>query len=141
MDICTSPSGSTRAKPRNAVSRDGDIIGMYNERGMVLGGAYVTERVRAGVAYQDHGARVDYIFADPNADQSEFIDRGGANNLICPEKILSKNCGGQVGSGFLVEVKKINIFELMEKYPEGFAKEYDPASGLMFRSWVEGGEL
>ena len=76
-----------------------------------------------------------------NADQSEFIDRGGANNLICPEKILSKNCGGQVGSGFLVEVKKINIFELMEKYPEGFAKEYDPASGLMFSSWVEGGEL
>ncbi len=121
--------------------KNGDIIGMYNERGMVLGGAYVTERIRPGVAYQDHGARVDPIVDDPNLPQSEWIDRGGANNLICPEKTLSKNCGGQVGSGFLVEVKKVDIFALKEKYPEAFAREYDPASGLRFSSWVEGGEL
>jgi trimethylamine-N-oxide reductase (cytochrome c) len=121
--------------------KQGDIIGMYNERGMVLGGAYVTERVGPGVAYQDHGARVDYITADPNGPQSEYIDRGGANNLICPEKILSRNCGGQVGSGFLVEVKKVDIFELQAKYPAAFAREYDPATGLLFSSWVEGGEL
>ena len=55
--------------------------------------------------------------------------------------MLSKNCGGQVGSGFLVEVKKVDIIELKEKYPEAFAKDYDPASGLWFRGWVEGGEL
>ena len=45
--------------------KNGDIIGMYNERGMVLGGAYVTERIRPGVAYQDHGARVDYLIVRP----------------------------------------------------------------------------
>ncbi len=121
--------------------KNGDIIWMYNERGKVMGGAFVTERVRPGVAYQDHGARVDYIYNDPDADQSEFIDRGGANNLICPENILSKNCGGQVGSGFLVEVEKVNIFELMDKYPEAFARDYDPASGLMYEGRVEGGVL
>jgi anaerobic selenocysteine-containing dehydrogenase len=120
---------------------NGDIIGMYNERGMVLGGAYVTERIALGTAYQDHGARLDIIVNDPKLPQSEYIDRGGANNLICPEKQLSPNCGGQVGSGFLVEVKKVNIQELQAKYPEAFARDYDPASGLRFSGWVVGGEM
>lgn len=130
--------------PSEAAKRgiqNGDIIGMYNERGMVLGGAYVTERIRPGVAYQDHGARMDPITDDPSLPQSEFIDRGGANNLICPEAPLSQNCGGQVGSAFLVEVKKVDIQALQAKYPEAFAREYDPASGLRFSGWVEGGEL
>ncbi len=29
----------------------------------------------------------------------------------------------------------------MQKYPEAFAKDYDPASGLIFKNWVVGGEL
>ena len=121
--------------------KHGDIVGMYNERGMVLGGAYVTERIMPGVAYQDHGARVDVIVADPDLPRSEWIDRGGANNLICPEKTISKNATGQVASGFLVEVKKVDIDELKAKYPEAFAREYDPRSGLQFSSWVVGGQL
>jgi molybdopterin guanine dinucleotide-containing S/N-oxide reductase-like protein len=121
--------------------KNGDIIGMYNERGMVLGGAYVTERIMPGVAYQDHGARVDQIVSDPDIPQSEWIDRGGANNLICPEKTISKNANGQVASGFLVEVKKVDINALKEQYPEAFEKPYDPATGLQFSAWVEGGEL
>lgn len=121
--------------------KNGDIIGMYNDRGMVLGGAYVTERIRPGVAYQDHGARMDPIADGEDLPQSEYIDRGGANNLICPEATLSKNCGGQVGSAFLVEVKKVDIIALKEKYPEAFERDYDPPAGLQFNSWVEGGEL
>jgi len=121
--------------------KEGDIVGMYNERGMVLGGAIVTERIMPGVAYQDHGARMDPIVDDPDVPQSEYIDRGGANNLICPERTISRNATGQVSSGFLVEVKKIDIHELQEKYPAAFAKKYDAASGLQFSAWVEGGEL
>jgi trimethylamine-N-oxide reductase (cytochrome c) len=102
---------------------------------MVLGGAYVTERIRPGVAYQDHGARVDPIIMGPE----EFIDRGGSNNLICPAKTLSQNAAGQVSSGFLVEVKKVDIQALQEKYPEAFKRPYDSGSGLIFDSWVEGG--
>ncbi len=34
---------------------DGDIVKVFNELG-VLGGAYVTERLRTRVAYMDHGA-------------------------------------------------------------------------------------
>jgi len=121
--------------------KSGDIIGMYNERGMVLGGAYVTERIRPGVAYQNHGARMDPIVDDPELPKSEYIDRGGANNLICPEKTISPNAAGQVSSAFLVEVKKVDIQALKAKYPKAFAKDYDPGCGLCFSSWVEGGEL
>ncbi len=121
--------------------KNGDIIGMFNEKGMVLGGAYVTERIMPGVAYQDHGARADPIVDDPNIPMEEWIDRGGANNLICPDKPISPNAIGQVSSAFLVEVKKVDIKALQEKYPEAFAREYDPASGLRFSGWVEGGEL
>ena len=43
--------------PKEAASRGiahGDIVKIFNERGTVLGGAYVTQRLRSGVAYMDH---------------------------------------------------------------------------------------
>jgi anaerobic selenocysteine-containing dehydrogenase len=127
--------------PRDAAQRDiesGDIVKVFNERGIVLGGAYVTERLMPGVLYMDHGARTDTIAAEPN----EYIDRGGAINLITPRATTSKNCAGQATSGFLAEVAKVQLTEMQawkEKYPEAFAREYDPARGLGFDAWVEGG--
>jgi trimethylamine-N-oxide reductase (cytochrome c) len=115
--------------------KNGDIVSMYNERGTVLSGAYVTERIRPGAVYQDHGARIDMVVDGPD----EYIDRGGANNLICPDHCLSPNTQGQVGSGFLVEIKKADLDALRGKYPESFNKEYDPETGITFNSWVEGG--
>ena len=41
--------------------KNGDIVKAYNERGAVLGGAIVWERIMPGVVYMDHGARVDWI--------------------------------------------------------------------------------
>ena len=38
-----------------------DIVRGYNERGAVLFGARVTERVMPGVVYVDHGSRYDPI--------------------------------------------------------------------------------
>jgi trimethylamine-N-oxide reductase (cytochrome c) len=101
----------------------GDIIKVYNERGAVLGGAYVTERIMPGVVYMDHGARYDPIVPGE-------LDRGGAINTITPHNITSKNATGMVVSGFLVEVEAINMEELRKKYPEAFRKPYDPAAGL-----------
>jgi hypothetical protein len=34
---------------------------MYNERGIELGAAYVTERIIPGATYMDHGSRPDFI--------------------------------------------------------------------------------
>ncbi|MFC1941869.1 molybdopterin-dependent oxidoreductase [Chloroflexota bacterium] len=119
---------------RRGIKR-GDILKVYNERGIVLGGAYVTERIRPEVVYMDHGARVDAIIPGK-------IDRGGAIDLITPAPTTSPNTQGQVASGFLVEVEKVTqeqMDEWKQDYPEAFEREYDPASGLRFNGWVEGG--
>lgn len=123
--------------PSAAKSRgieNGDIVKVFNEKGIVLGGAYVTERLMPGVAYIDHGARVDYIIPGK-------VDRGGAINLISPSGIISKNCCGQATSSYLVEVEKVSMSQMEEwrkLNPEAFNREYDPASGLRFNAWVEG---
>jgi molybdopterin guanine dinucleotide-containing S/N-oxide reductase-like protein len=115
--------------------KNGDIIMVHNERGIVLCGAYVTERIMPGVAYVDHGAR-----HDPICDK---VDRGGAINAISGDGITSKRCVGQATTAYLVEVTKLPG-DLMDKwrkeYPEAFEREYDAASGLCFDGWVTGGK-
>ena len=123
--------GLYHTKARNIIN--GDIVKVYNERGAVLGGAYVTERLMPGAVYMDHGARYDPIVPGE-------LDRGGAINTITPHNLTSKNATGMVVSSFLVEVEKVDITDLHKQYPEAFKREYDPASGLRFNAWVEGGK-
>ena len=104
---------------------------VYNERGGVLGGVYVTERIMPGVTYMDHGARLDPIITGK-------LDRGGSNNLIAPHKTTSRNAAGEVTSGFLVEVEPIDVGELRKKHPEAFERQYDPAAGLRIEGWLGG---
>ena len=99
-----------------------EIVKMYNERGAVLGGIRVSERIIPGALYQDHGARVDNIVI------GEF-DRAGANNLICPSNTTSKNAPGEVTNSFLVNIEKVDVFELARQYPEAFSKVYDKDTG------------
>ena len=99
---------------------------IFNERGSVLGGAYVTERIRPSVISQDHGARVDSIVTGTGG-----LDRGGANNLICPGATTSKNAPGEVTNGFLANIEKVDVLELAKKYPEEFDRDYDPAEGML----------
>jgi anaerobic selenocysteine-containing dehydrogenase len=112
--------------------KQGDIVKIFNERGIVLGGAYITERVIPGVAYMDHGARFDPI--DPNS-----IDRGGAINLITPHANTSQNVTGMAVSGFLVDVQKVAAEEMngwKKKYPEAFARQIDKDCGVCLSSWL-----
>jgi len=112
--------------------RNGDIIKIFNERGIVLGGAYVTERLRPGVAYIDHGARIDPIIPGK-------VDRGGAINTIAPTGTISKNCVGQATSGYLVEVGKVTAEEWSEwrrENPAAFERVYEKGAGLRFDAWV-----
>ena len=86
-----------------------------------------------GVAYVDHGAKVDWIIPGE-------LDRGGVINLICPIGVTSKNISGQTTSGYLVEVEKVSASQMeewREKYPVAFNREYEPASGLHFNGWIE----
>jgi trimethylamine-N-oxide reductase (cytochrome c) len=111
--------------------RNGDVVKIYNERGVVLGGAYVTERMMPGVVYMDHGARYDPIVPGE-------LDRGGAINTITPHNTTSKNATGMVVSGFLVEVEKANIEELMKESPEAFKRPYQVNAGLRMERVLAG---
>jgi trimethylamine-N-oxide reductase (cytochrome c) len=110
--------------------KNGGIVKIYNERGAVLAGAYVTERIMPGVAYIDHGARYDPIVPGE-------LDRGGAINTITPYKWSSRNAAGMVVSGFLVEVERVDVDALRQRYPEAFIRPYDWTSGLRFDRVLE----
>ena len=97
----------------NATARgieNGDVVKVYNERGAVLGGAYVTERIMPGAVSMDHGARYDPIIPGE-------LDRGGAINTITPNKTTSKRATGMVVSSFLVEVENVDVNELKRSIP------------------------
>ena len=67
------------------------------------------------------------------------IDRGGAINTISPDGIISENCVGQATSGYLVQIERLSGEEMeswRRKYPEAFARKYEPAGGLRFDAWV-----
>ena len=115
--------------------KTGDVARIYNERGGVLGGVIVTERIMPGAIYQDHGARVDTIVSGVGG-----LDRGGANNLIAPSATTSKNAHGEVTSGFLVNIEKVDVFRLAEEYPEAFGRTYDSDSGVVVDAFMEEGE-
>lgn len=68
------------------------------------------------------------------------MDRGGANNLICPNATTSKNTVGEVTNGFLVGIEKVDVLALAEQYPDAFARAYDDACGLVVSAYIVEGE-
>jgi anaerobic selenocysteine-containing dehydrogenase len=53
--------------PRDAAARDissGDVVMVHNERGAVLVGAVVTERIVPGALGIEHGARIDPVLLE-----------------------------------------------------------------------------
>jgi len=122
--------------PNDAAERgieDGDVVNIYNERGGVLAGAYVTERIMPGVISIDHGAKYDPIVPGE-------LDRGGAINTISPGKLTSKNATGMATSGFLVQFERVNLDELRRKYPEAFNRPFHLAAGPGTESFILGGK-
>ena len=110
----------------------GDIVKVFNERGVVLCGAYVTERLITRSCYIDHGARLDPIIPGE-------LDRGGAINTITPTALTSTNSTGMAVSGFLVEVEKVSDAEMdgwKKSYPEAFSRYIDPAAGVCLDGWL-----
>ena len=112
--------------------RHGDIVKVFNERGVVLCGAYVTERLITKTCYIDHGARLDPIIPGE-------LDRGGAINTITPTALTSTNSTGMAVSGFLVEVSQVTDREMDDwksKYPGPFERKLDAAAGVCLDGWL-----
>jgi len=110
----------------------GDVVSIFNERGTVLAGAYVTERILPGAVGIDHGAKYDPVVPGE-------IDRGGAINTIVPRNTTSKNACGHAVSGFLAEVEKTDLDALKAKYPEAFARPFHPCAGPGLEACIMGG--
>ena len=113
--------------------KNGYIISIYHDRGTLLAGAYITERIMPGVVYIDHGAKWDPIALGE-------IDRGGAINTIVPRNTTSKNAVGHAVSGFLAQVEKTDMEALRRKYPEAFERPFHPHAGPGLEGWIEGGK-
>ena len=107
----------------------GELIEVYNDRGSVLGAVWYSERVMPDVVYQDHGCRNDPL--EPGK-----LDRGGANNLICPSMRSSKNAPGEVTNSYLVNVRKADLSAMKKKYPDAFARKFDPETGFLLDDWI-----
>jgi len=110
--------------------KHGDLVKVYNERGGVLAGAYVTGRVMPGAVSMDHGSEYDPIIPGE-------LDRGGDINTITPHKTTSQNACGMAVSGFLVEIERVHLDELRTRYPQAFNRLHHPAAGLFLESFVE----
>lgn len=111
--------------------QNGDIVKVFNDRGIILTGARISERVIPGAIVVNKGSRVDPI--------APHIDRGGAANLISPTNQVSKHCRGFAVSGYLVEAGKVTDEEYdgwKADYPDAFERDYDPAIGINYSSWV-----
>jgi anaerobic selenocysteine-containing dehydrogenase len=110
----------------------GDIVKVFNERGIVLCGAYVTERLIPSTCYVDHGSRLDPIIPG-------VLDRGGCINSITPTSMTSKKATGMAVSGFLVQVEKVTDEEMegwKRDYPDAFARKIDYAAGVCLDGWL-----
>jgi molybdopterin guanine dinucleotide-containing S/N-oxide reductase-like protein len=95
-----------RVHPQQAEERgiqNGDIIKVFNDRGVVLGIAQITERVRPGVVhcYTSSGK---YDPLEPGKAYSP--DRGGCINILTPIRMISKNAPGMACNSCLVEIAK-----------------------------------
>jgi hypothetical protein len=86
---------------------------VYNERGAVLVGAVVTERIVPGALCIEHGARIDLAIMN-----GSLIDRGGCINLIAPSPSEKYKVEGIVKipemnvSGFLADIRRVELSEL-----------------------------
>jgi anaerobic selenocysteine-containing dehydrogenase len=103
--------------PADAAARKistGDILRVHNERGAVLVGAVITERIIPGALSIDHGAKIDLATL-----KNELIDRGGCINLIAPAPTEKYGPGKEIKipemnvTGFLVEAGKIDVSEIV----------------------------
>ena len=106
---------------------DGDIVMIHNERGAVLAGAMVTERIIPGALSIDHGAKMDLAEL-----KGELIDRGGCINLIVPSPQEKYGAGKEIKipemnvSGFLAEVAKIDVSDIVPSTGMGHGSSIAP---------------
>ncbi|MCC6955614.1 MAG: molybdopterin-dependent oxidoreductase [Anaerolineales bacterium] len=109
-------------RPEDAEARglvDGDIARVFNDRGQVLAGVVLTERLVPGVAWLTYGSWNDPLEPEPGA-----LDRAGDANNLTPARRMSIHHAGIASNTTLVEVEKADLEALAAAYPDGWAGKY-----------------
>ncbi len=91
--------------PKDAKARGikaGDIVRVYNDRGQLLAGAFITARIRPGVVAVHEGAWYDP--AEPG--KVGALCKHGNVNTVTMDKSTSKLAQGNVANTVLVEIEK-----------------------------------
>jgi len=89
------------AKTRGIAS--GDVVRAFNDRGALLAGAIVTDRIRQGVVMLQEGA-----WYDPDKPgEAGALCKHGNINVVTMDKGTSKLAQGNVANTALVEVEKL----------------------------------
>ena len=108
---------------------DGDVVRVFNERGVVLAGVMVTERIIPGAVSIDHGAKIDLVML-----KNQIVDRGGCINLIAPAPTEKYGIGKHITipemnvSGFLVEVEKVDPDDIVPSTGIGYGVRVSPGA-------------
>ena len=93
---------------------DGDVIMVHNERGGILCGAMVTERIIPSALSIEHGAKIDLVML-----KDKLVDRGGSINMIAPSPLEKYGAGEEIKipemnvCGFLVDAVKIDVSQIV----------------------------
>ena len=94
-----------RMNPKDAESRGvahGDVIEVYNDRGSVLCGLEVTDRLPVGVVHS-YESCADYKTTGKPGETPEIA---GCVNILTPKRFITKNAHGLAVNSCLVEVRK-----------------------------------
>ena len=98
---------------------DGDIVRVFNDRGDILSGLKVTERVVPGTIWLTYGS-----WHEPLSPDTRLYDRAGDGNVLTNDGPMSPNHVTGAFNSVLLQVEKADLDGLRERYPEGFAGEY-----------------
>jgi len=93
-----------RINPEDARKRgikDNDIVKAYNDRGVVLLNAQLTERVPPGVVHSFESCSI----YEPIGEPGESPDRAGCINLLTPHRFISRNACGMAPNSCLIEIE------------------------------------
>jgi trimethylamine-N-oxide reductase (cytochrome c) len=91
--------------PADAAARgikDGDVVRVFNDRGQVLAGAIVSDRVREGVIRLNEGGWYDPV--EPGTTGA--LDAYGSANVLTVDKGTSKLAQGNCGHTAIADVEK-----------------------------------
>jgi trimethylamine-N-oxide reductase (cytochrome c) len=94
-----------RISPKDAAARaikENDLVRVFNDRGVVICAAQITERVGPGTVHSYEGSAV----YDPMGEPGTAPDRGGCMNILTPGRSIIEKSHSIAANSCLVQIDK-----------------------------------